>query len=135
MNTGKLQKTQSAELTRTFTEADVQTFAELSGDHNRIHLDEQAAKKSIFGKKVVHGMLAASLISAVIGTLLPGEGTIYLEQSLKFLAPVFPGDAVTARVSVDDIINVERGIYRLGTKVTNQDNQIVIDGYAVIKYL
>lgn len=124
-----------AEMKRFISCDDVEAFAELSGDKNNIHLDDEAAASSIFGKRIVHGMLVGSLISAVIGTILPGEGTIYLEQDLKFLAPVFLGDTVTAQVSVNEIINSDKGIYRLGTKVINQEHQEVIDGFAVVKYV
>ena len=82
---------------------DILAFAEVSTDHNPVHLDEAYAQETIFGGRIAHGMLTASLISAVIGEQLPGHGTIYLGQSLKFLAPVRPGDHVTAKVSVLDI--------------------------------
>lgn len=90
-------------LTKTLSDMDIRLFADLSADHNPVHLDEEYAQETIFGGRIAHGMLTASLISAVIGEQLPGHGTVYLGQSLKFLAPVYPGDAVTAEVSVAEI--------------------------------
>ncbi len=121
-------------ITKTIQESDVYTFAELSEDRNSAHTDPEAAAKGIFGKQVAHGMLVGSLISAVLGTKLPGEGTIYMEQDLKFMRPVFFGDTITATVRVSEIINEEKGIYRLDTTETNQDGQVVVSGYAVVKY-
>lgn len=82
---------------------DIRAFAEISTDHNPVHLDEDYAQETIFGGRIAHGMLTAALISAVIGEQLPGHGTIYLGQELKFLAPVRPGDSVRAVVTVADI--------------------------------
>lgn len=82
---------------------DIRAFAEISTDHNPVHLDEDYAQETIFGGRIAHGMLTAALISAVIGEQLPGHGTIYLGQELKFLAPVRPGDNVRAEVTVADI--------------------------------
>lgn len=82
---------------------DIRAFAEISTDHNPVHLDEGYAQDTIFGGRIAHGMLTAALISAVIGEQLPGHGTIYLGQQLKFLAPVRPGDTVRAEVTVSDI--------------------------------
>lgn len=90
----------SAEVGRTITEADLVLFAGLSGDTNPVHLDEQFAQGTMFKGRIAHGMLAAALISAVLGTRLPGPGAIYISQSLKFLAPVRPGDTVRTTVTV-----------------------------------
>jgi 3-hydroxybutyryl-CoA dehydratase len=121
-----------ATASKTITDADVMLFAGLSGDVNPVHLDEEFAKKSIFGKRVAHGMLSAGLISAAIGTDLPGINSIYLGQDLKFLAPVFIGDTVTAEVEVvakrDD-----KKIVTLKTTVRNQRGENVIEGQAVVK--
>jgi len=125
---------QTAALSRKYTEHDICKFAEVSGDCNPIHLDETAAKKSIFKSRVVHGVLVGSLISGVLGTVMPGPGTIYLEQMFKFLKPVYVNDICTAVVVVEEIINQEKGIYRLNTKITNQNGENVLDGYAVVKY-
>lgn len=95
---------------KTITDSDIMAFAEISTDHNPVHLDEDYAQQTIFGGRIAHGMLTAALISAVIGEQLPGHGTIYMGQSLKFLAPVRPGDVVRAEVSVGDIDYAKRRV-------------------------
>ena len=90
-------------LRKVVTDRDIEMFAEVSTDHNPVHLDDDYANDTIFEGRIAHGMLTAGLISAVIGEQLPGHGTVYLGQSLKFLAPVRPGDLVTAQVEVVDI--------------------------------
>ena len=87
-------------LSKVVTDRDIEMFAEISTDHNPIHLDDSYANDTIFGGRIAHGMLTAGLISAVIGEQLPGHGTVYLGQTLKFLGPVRPGDRVTAQVEV-----------------------------------
>ena len=124
-----------ASFSKTISESDVYGFAGIVGDFNALHVNKVKAEKGLFGKRVVHGMLVGSMISAVLGTMLPGEGTIYLEQNLKFKNPVYYEDTVTATVTVSEIINVEKGVYKLNTFVTNQNGLIVIDGYAVVKFL
>lgn len=93
----------SRHLQKTVTDRDIELFAEVSTDHNPVHLDDDYARDTIFEGRIAHGMLTAGLISAVIGEQLPGHGTIYMGQSLKFLAPVRPGDIVRAEVSVREI--------------------------------
>lgn len=93
----------SRSIARTFDDRCIQLFAEVSGDQNPVHLDDGYARETIFGGRIAHGMLTASLISAVIGEQLPGHGTIYLIQDLRFLAPVFPNDTVLAQVTVKEI--------------------------------
>jgi acyl dehydratase len=93
----------SAEITKKIEQADIDAFASVTGDHNPVHVDEEFAKKTRFGRRIAHGMLTASLISAVLANKLPGEGSVYLGQTLKFVAPVFPGDEITARVTVKEI--------------------------------
>ena len=88
---------------KTITDRDIIAFAEVSTDYNPVHMDESYARDTIFGGRIAHGMLTAALISAVIGEQLPGHGTIYMGQNLKFLAPVRPGDTVRAEVRVADI--------------------------------
>lgn len=90
-------------LTKVVTDRDIELFAEVSTDNNPVHLDDDYAQDTIFGGRIAHGMLTAGLISAVIGEQLPGHGTVYLGQSLKFMAPVRPGDLVEAIVTVTDI--------------------------------
>ncbi|MCW8085781.1 MaoC family dehydratase [Sabulicella glaciei] len=91
---------QKARFSKTITEADILLFAAVSGDTNPVHIDAEAAKATAFGERIAHGMLSASLISTVLGTRLPGPGTIYLAQTLKFRAPVRIGDTVTATAEV-----------------------------------
>ena len=122
----------TASLTRTVTEEDVQRFAEATGDRNPVHLDSEAAAASVFGRRVAHGMLSASLISAVLGTKLPGPGTIYLSQSVRFRGPVYLGDTVTASVTVTGI-DLKRGQCVLGTSVQNERGDTVLDGEARVR--
>lgn len=124
----------AASFAKTITEYDIYTYAGITGDFNPVHVNEEEAKKSVFGHRIAHGMLTGGLISTVLGNKLPGEGTIYLEQSLKFIAPVYIGDTCIACVKVTDILNQEKGIYKLETEVVNQNGRTVSKGYAVVKY-
>ncbi|WP_372603363.1 MaoC family dehydratase [Actibacterium sp.] len=90
-------------LTKEITDRDIEMFAEVSTDHNPVHLDDDYAKGTIFKGRIAHGMLTAGLISAILGEQMPGHGTIYMKQSLEFLAPVRPGQVVTASVTIKDI--------------------------------
>ncbi|MCP4143463.1 MAG: MaoC family dehydratase [Chloroflexi bacterium] len=121
----------SASITKSFNDEDVRKFAEISGDKNPVHLDDDYAAQTQFKQRLVHGILAAGLISAVLGTELPGEGSIYLSQSINFRAPVFIGDTVTATATV---IKVREGkpIITLETVCKNQDDVVVIEGEAVL---
>ena len=92
------------------TDKDIEQFAEISTDHNPVHLDDEYARDTIFEGRIAHGMLTAGLISAVIGEQLPGHGTIYMSQNLKFLAPVRPGDLVHAEVRVVDMVIDKRRV-------------------------
>lgn len=123
----------TASTVREVTAAMVEAFAEVSGDKNPIHLDEDYAKNTLFGKRIAHGILSASFISSVIANQLPGEGSIYLSQSLKFLAPVYLGDTITTTVTVTGI-KPEKKIVFLKTECHNGNNKIVISGEAVIKH-
>ena len=123
---------QSAELTRTFTEADVMAFARVSGDFNPVHVDAAAAAASSFGERIVHGMLTASLFSTLLATKLPGPGAIYLSQSLAFLRPVKLGDTVTARVSIT-AIDVDKRRLTVTTLVLNARGKNVVTGEAVVQ--
>ena len=128
---GQLEIGQKSSMRKTITEADVSAFAQISGDTNPVHLDKEYAAKSIFKERIAHGMLTAGLISAVLGTQLPGVGSIYLSQSLKFLAPVKLGDTVEAEVEVIEKLE-EKNRVRLRTVCRNQSGQVVIDGEALI---
>jgi 3-hydroxybutyryl-CoA dehydratase len=121
-----------ASITRTITEAHIVTFAGLTGDMNPLHVDAEYAAKSMFGERIAHGMLVAGLISAVLGTQLPGPNSIYLGQDLKFTAPVKIGDTVMVTVTVTEKRDDKR-IIKLRTTATNQRGEMVVDGSAVIK--
>lgn len=123
---------QSASLKKVFSSDDVKVFAELSLDKNPIHLDETYAGQSLFGKRIVHGFFVGSLISAVFGTVLPGEGAIYLHQEMNFRKPVYHGEEIKATVTVTNI-KKEKSILYFDTKCENKRGEIVIDGNAVLK--
>jgi 3-hydroxybutyryl-CoA dehydratase len=124
-----LQIGEQAEFAKTVTEADVVLFAGITGDLNPQHIDEVWARESRFGGRVAHGMLTAGFISAVLGTRLPGPGSIYLSQDLKFRAPVRIGDTVVARVTVEELV-VEKNRVRLRTECLNQEGEVVLEGTA-----
>jgi 3-hydroxybutyryl-CoA dehydratase len=126
----ELQVGQAAEFTKTVTEADVVMFAGITGDLNPAHIDQVWAEGSRFGGRIAHGMLSASFISTVLAMKLPGPGTIYLSQSLRFTGPVMIGDTVTARVEVAEVMPKRR--VRLTTTVTRHDGTRVIEGEAVV---
>jgi 3-hydroxybutyryl-CoA dehydratase len=121
---------ETASIERKITQADIDAFAHLVGDTNPVHVDEEAAKKSRFGRRIAHGMWGASLISAVLGTKLPGPGTIYLSQTLKFMAPIYADDIITAKVKVLKI-REDKPIITMETICMNQRQEIVITGEAV----
>ncbi|MCU0465313.1 MAG: MaoC family dehydratase [Anaerolineae bacterium] len=121
----------TASRTRTITDEDIRAFAQASGDTNSIHLDDAYAASTPFGRRIAHGMLTASLISGILGNDLPGVGTIYLGQNVKFKAPVFIGDTVTATVELTNYREDKR-IATFRTTVTNQDGVLVLDGEAVV---
>ncbi len=121
-----------ASLSKVFTQEDVNQFAKISEDSNPIHLDEKFAAASVFGQRIVHGMLVASLFSGLIGVELPGEGTIYLGQNLSFKAPIPIGEEVTASVEIIKI-REDKPIVTLRTLCINSEGQVVIEGEAVVK--
>ena len=122
---------EQASLTKTVTETDVATFADLVGDHNPIHTDDEYARKSRFGKRLAHGVFTGGLISAVLGNHLPGPGCIYLSQQLEFLAPVFIGDTITAVVEVTSW-RPEKRIITFKTDAYNQEEKQVVTGKSVL---
>ena len=124
---------QEATISKTFVFDEVVAFSELSLNRNPIHLDKEYAKKGIFSDLIVHGLLTSSLISAVIANKLPGPGSIYLSQSLKFLKPVYHNEEVVAKVKIVDIKH-EKLIIMLETQCFVNDI-IVLDGIAVVKYM
>lgn len=118
-------------LTKVVTDEDIEMFAQVSTDHNPVHLDEAYAQDTIFEGRIAHGMLTAGLISAVIGEQLPGHGTVYLGQNLKFLAPVRPGDQVTAEVEVMDIDFTKRRV-KLDTRCKVGSKKVLIGEATVL---
>lgn len=120
-----------ASMTKTFTDEDVRTFAEISGDKNPIHLDDDYAAGTRFKKRLVHGILTSGMISALLGMQLPGPGSVYIKQSLNFRAPVYIGDSITATVTVTKA-RADKPIVTLETVCVNQEAVIVIDGEAVL---
>jgi 3-hydroxybutyryl-CoA dehydratase len=123
-----------ATLSRTITEEDIHLFAEVSGDHNPIHMNAEYAERTLFGKRIAHGFLIGSLISAVLGNDLPGPGSIYLGQTLKFLAPIHIGDTVTVTVKVV-AVREDKRIVTLHTNCSNQHGTLVLSGEATVKYM
>lgn len=122
---------QTAEFKKPLTNEDVFSFSMASGDINPVHLDEEAGKNSVFGQRVVHGILVSGLISAVIANKLPGNGSIYLGQELRFTRPTFIGDTVTAKVEVI-AVDTEKNRVRLKTTCSNQHGDVVITGEALV---
>ncbi len=122
---------EKASFTKTITETDVYNFAGVTGDFNPAHINEEFAKKSMFKERIAHGMLSAGLISAVLGTKLPGPGCIYISQEIKFTAPVKFGDTVTAEVEVISK-NEEKNRVTLKTICRNQAEKDVMIGEAVL---
>jgi 3-hydroxybutyryl-CoA dehydratase len=122
---------EQASLTRAVSDADVAAYAELLGDFNPLHVDDEYARKSRFGRRIAHGMFTAGLISAVLGNKLPGTGGIYLSQQIEFLAPVYVSDTITATVEVT-AWQPEKRILTLKTDGYNQDEVQVVTGKAVL---
>ena len=120
---------ETAVFTKTLSSSDIETFAVLTGDSNPLHTDEAFAKATRFGERIAQGMLSASIVSAVIGTKLPGPGTIYVSQELRFLRPVKIGDTVIAKV--EELIR-EKNRVKLRTTCLNQRGEEIIDGYAFV---
>ncbi len=133
MNNLTLEPGAKASRTQTITDEIIQSFADLTGDHNPLHLDDSYAASTRFGRRIAHGMLAAGLISATLANDLPGPGTIYLSQSLQFKAPVYPGDTITATVEVK-ALRPGKPLVTLATTCTKQDGTVVLEGEAVVLY-
>jgi acyl dehydratase len=124
---------QSASVSKAFSEAEVLAFANLSLDHNPVHIDPEYAAQTMFGKQIVHGMLVSSLFSGLLGQKLPGEGTIYLGQNLSFKKPIFIDQNVTASVEVTDV-RTDKPIITLKTTCVDDDGQVLVSGEAVVMY-
>ena len=121
----------SAQITRRVTDGDIAAFVDAVGDHNPVHADREYAASTVFKEPIAPGIWTAGLISAVIGTRLPGPGAIYLSQDLKFFKPVKAGDSISARVEVLEV-NRDRNRNRLRTVCTNQRAEDVLTGEAVV---
>lgn len=126
-----LQPGDAASRTLTISDETIRAFAEVTGDNNPVHLDDEYAAGTRFGRRIAHGMIAAGLVSATLANDLPGPGTVYLSQTLKFKLPVYPGDSVTATVEVLSV-RPDKPIVTLSTVCTNQDDEVVLDGEAVV---
>ena len=122
---------ETSELVKTITQGDIEQFAELVGDRNPVHVNPDFAKKTRFGRPIAHGMWGLSLVSAVLGTKLPGPGTIYLSQTVQFKAPVFAGDTLTAKVKVLEV-RQDKPIVKLETTCENQKGELILKGESVV---
>jgi acyl dehydratase len=121
----------SARRTRTISRRDIELFTEISGDRNPIHYDEDVAARSRFGGIVVQGGVTSGLLNALVAEELPGPGSVFLEVSWRFLAPVRPGDVITAEATVTNA-RTDKPVTTLATRITNQDGLVVLDGTAVV---
>ncbi|MDR2174847.1 MAG: MaoC family dehydratase [Synergistaceae bacterium] len=131
MNIHELKVGDTAATSKTISESDIYMFAGITGDFNPAHLDEISAGKTKFKHRIAHGMLSAGLISAVIGMKLPGPGTIYMGQDLRFLKPIYIGNTITAQCTVTKII-LEKNRAELETVCRNEENEVVTTGTALV---
>jgi acyl dehydratase len=115
-----------------FTQEDVDSFARVTGDDNPIHIDEELAAKSIFKKRIIHGFLSGSVFSKVFGTIWPGNGTIYLSQTMNFMKPMYTTEKYLAKFEVIEIMPKNK--YWVKTNITDENNENTIEGKALIKY-
>lgn len=134
MNFKELKIGMSYELVKSFSQDDVKAFALLSMDNNPIHLDQEYARNSLFKRNIVHGFLVGSLFSAIIGTKMPGEGSIYLNQSMVFRKPVFWDQTVRAVVKVEELYPEKHRVL-LSTNCYDTENNVLIEGTALVKVL
>lgn len=134
MKINELHVGQSASISRRFTTQDVEMFSDLCMDKNPVHLDEEYARNSAFGNRIVYGFLTASLFSGIIGSILPGKGSIYLNQNMNFRKPVYHNDLLTATCTIINI-REDKPIVTLETICRNEAGDIVVDGTALIKLI
>ncbi|MDR2076688.1 MAG: MaoC family dehydratase [Desulfovibrio sp.] len=120
-------------ISKTITADVVESFADVSNDHNPLHLDEEFAKTTPFGKRIAHGMISAGLISAVHGTKIPGMGAVYMTQSLKFRRPVFLGDTLTAWAEVQEKNDAKKRV-TMKNWVENQNGEVVVEGEGLLLF-
>ena len=123
---------QSASISRRFTTEDVMTFSDMCMDKNPVHLDEVYAKQSVFKDRIVYGYLTASLFSGIIGSILPGTGSIYLNQNMNFRRPVYHGELITATCTIINL-REDKPILTMETICKNEKGEVVVDGTALIK--
>jgi enoyl-CoA hydratase len=128
----KLKIGDKATLSKAFSESEVEYFAKISLDDNPIHLNQEYAESTVFGQRIVHGILVASLLSGLMGGKFPGHGTVYLGQSLNFKAPVYIGEEIEASVEVVKI-REDKPIITLKTQCIKSDGTIALEGEAVVK--
>jgi len=128
---GEIHLGDTAAFTKTVSESDIYLYAGITGDQNPAHIDEEYAKKTFFKTRIAHGMLSAGFISTVLGNKLPGAGTIYVNQTLNFKAPVHMGDTITARVEVVEV-DAEKNRVTFRTLCVNQDGTTILDGEAMV---
>ena len=128
----EIQLGQKASMTKKITEGDVLVFAGATGDLNPVHINEEFASATVFKKRIAHGLISVSLIGATLGSELPGAGSIYVSQNIKFTAPVFLNDVITAELEVIEK-DVGRNRITLKTTCKNQNGQIVVEGTAITK--
>jgi 3-hydroxybutyryl-CoA dehydratase len=126
-----LQPGDRASRSTTISDEMIRAFADLTGDTNPVHLDDDYAAGTRFGRRIAHGMIAAGLISAALANDLPGPGTVYLSQTLQFKAPVYPGDMITTLVEVKSV-RPDKPIVTLATVCKNQNDVVVLEGEAVV---
>lgn len=124
----------SASISKSFSEADVKQFAALSGDFNPIHIDPDYARTTMFGQRIVHGMLVSSLFSGLLAEKIPGPGAVYLGQTFKYQKPVFLDQEVTATVEVLHV-REDKPIVTMSTVCTNPQGEVLISGEAILKYV
>ena len=125
---------QSASISRRFSTKEVEMFSDLCMDKNPVHLDEEYARNSVFGNRIVYGFLTASLFSGIIGSILPGNGSIYLNQNMNFRKPVYHNELLTATCTITNI-REDKPIVTLETICRNEAGEIVVDGTALIKLI
>lgn len=124
---------QTYEVKRKITAHMVETFAEITGDKNPVHLDEEFASKTIFKKRIAHGILSVGLISAVLGMEFPGPGTIYMKQDSKFLKPIYLDEEITIKITVKEKIE-EKSRLVLTTQIIKEDGKLAVDGEALVLF-
>lgn len=124
---------QKESVTVTITDEMVRAFADLSGDRNPVHIDDEFAAKTRFKKRIAHGMLLGGLLSRVAGMLLPGPGTIIISQDIRYKGPCYIGDTVTAEISIIHV-RADKPIIKVASRVTNQNGEALIDGGAILYY-